>query len=90
MKNINVHDFVRVKGVRGIEVVSAIDGENVTTISVGLSEDKDTIIYIASMHNMNDLMYADECTVNMIGPTYQMRDQLVNGTFNKVVYGIDC
>lgn len=40
-KDIGLHDFVKVKGIKGYEVVHKIDGDRVTTVSIGLSEDRD-------------------------------------------------
>ena len=86
--NIGLHDFVKVKGKKGYEVVHNIDGENVTTVSIGLSEDRDTITYNANTHKMSELSYVTDSMVNMVGPLYRVREELLYDQCERLIYGL--
>ena len=85
---IGLHDFVKVKGKKGYEIVHKIEGEEVTTISIGLSEDRDTITYNANTHKLSELSYVTESCVNVIGPLYRVREALIYDQCDKLIYGL--
>lgn len=86
--NIGLHDFVKVKGQKGYEVVYKIDDDKVTTVSIGLSEDKDTIMYLASVHKLSELSYVTDDMVNIIGPLYKVREELLYDQCDRMIYGL--
>ena len=85
---IGLHDFVKVKGKKGYEVVHKIDGEEVTTISIGLSEDRDTVTYNANIRKLHELSYVTDSCVNLIGPLYRIREELLYDQCDKLIYGL--
>lgn len=87
-KDIGLHDFVRVKGIKGYEVVHKIDGDRVTTVSIGLSEDRDTITYNANIRRMSELSYVTDSMVNIIGPLYRVREELLYDQCERLIYGL--
>lgn len=88
VNNIGLHDFVKIRGKKGYEVVHKINGEDVTTISIGLSEDRDTITYNANTRKMSELCYVTDGMVNMIGPLYRVREELLYDQCDRLIYGL--
>ena len=87
-RDIGLHDFVRVRGKKGYEVIHKIDGDKVTTISIGLSEDNDTVIYNVNIRKLDELCYVADCAVNIIGPLYRIREELLYDQCDKLIYGL--
>ena len=87
-KDIELYDFVKVKDKKGYEVVHKIDGDKVITISIGLSEDRDTITYNTNIRKMNELSYVTDNMVNMIGPLYRVREELIYDQCERLIYGL--
>lgn len=87
-KDIGLHDFVKVKGIKGYEVVHKINGEEVTTVSISISEDRDTITYNANIRKISELSYVTDSMVNMIGPLYRVREELLYDQCERLIYGL--
>ena len=85
-REIKMLDFVRVHGIKGIKVVLNIKDDNATVIGIDLSEDEDTIICKSSIHKISELKFIDESMVNIIGILWDIRDELVKGSFERMVY----
>ena len=84
-RKIKVFDFVRVRG-KGIRVVTNIKDDKAIVVGIGLSEDEDTIICRSSIHNISELEYISETMINVAGPLWLIRDELTEGSFERMVY----
>ena len=85
----NQYDFVKVKGDIKFGFVWELNGDIATVISIRLSETADSILYGFNKYNINNLIYVDSSEIDICGPLYTIRKELISGVCERYIYNYE-